>query len=193
MCYVFSSIKSSFCSSEESPTQLLCVSPQAVGERVRKKSYARGWRQETGGWRQEAEWRWEEARGRREKAGDKRMETGGRRLESGLHPQLLSGHPSKFNPPEILFPWLKLRIISTYQEPSTHSKRSSPTPVDRIQSMKVRICKPRRRRPRPSGKFEVRPRATRKFLAGVSHTVIPSLVAEGEAKSLTCLYCNRDP
>lgn len=78
-------------------------------------------------------------------------------------------------------------------ENQAHSKPSSLTPVDRIKSMKVCICKPTRRRPRPSGKFEVRPRATRKLLACVSHTVIPSWVAEGEAKSLMCLYCNRDP
>lgn len=115
MCYVFSSIKSSFCSSEESPTQLLWVSPQAVGERVRKKSYARGWRQETGDRRQNGGGKRQEAGGRRLETRGWRQEAGGRRLESGLHHQPLSGHPSKFNPPEILFPWLKLRIISTYQ------------------------------------------------------------------------------
>lgn len=87
----------------------------------------------------------------------------------------------------------KNRVHFHLTENQAHSKRSSLTPVDRIKSMKVSICKLTHRRPRPSEKFEVRPRATRKLLAGVSHTVISSSVAEGEAKSLTCLYCNRDP
>lgn len=87
----------------------------------------------------------------------------------------------------------KIRDHFHLSENQAHSKRSSLTPVARIKSMKGRICKPTHSRPRLNGKFEVRSRATSKLRASVSHTVIPSLVAEGEANSLTCLYCNRDP